>query len=72
MINFEEELARFAPIPEVNQTQDAIYTNDLKDICDIVSQVTAELSAKAHEVLGAFSQTEFLHALTDALLVRVQ
>lgn len=32
----------------------------------------AELSAKAHEVLGAFSQTEFLHALTDALLVRVQ
>ncbi len=32
----------------------------------------AELSAKAHDVLGAFAQTEFLHALTDALLVRVQ
>ena len=52
MINFEEELARFAPIPEVNQTQDAIYTNDQKDICDIVSQVTAELSAK-EPVMGS-------------------
>ena len=48
MINFEEELARFSPIPEVNQTQDAIYNNDLKDLSDIVSQVTAELLAKEH------------------------
>ena len=46
MINFEEELARFSPIPEVNQAVDAIYNNDLKDISDIVTQMTAELNAK--------------------------
>jgi geranylgeranyl diphosphate synthase type II len=32
----------------------------------------AELTAKAHECLAAFPHTEFLSALTDALLVRVQ
>ncbi len=46
MINFEEELARFSPIPEVNQAQDAIYSNDLKDISDIVTQMTAEINGK--------------------------
>ena len=29
MINFEEELKRFSPIPEVNQAEEAIYSNDL-------------------------------------------
>lgn len=43
MINFEEELKRFQPIPEVNQAQEAIYNNDLKDISDIVSQLSDEL-----------------------------
>lgn len=32
----------------------------------------AELSAQAHEQLSLFAETEFLHALTDKLLVRVQ
>lgn len=32
----------------------------------------AELTAYAHEQLAAFENTEFLHALTDMLLVRVQ
>ncbi len=43
MINFEEELKRFSPIPEVNQAEEAIYNNDLKDISDIVLQMTADL-----------------------------
>lgn len=43
MINFEEELKRFQPIPEVNQAEEAIYNNDLKDISDIVMVVTAEM-----------------------------
>ena len=30
MINFEEELKRFSPIPEVNQAEEAIYSNDLR------------------------------------------
>lgn len=43
MINFEEELKRFQPMPEVNQAEEAIYSNDLKDISDIVMQMTEEI-----------------------------
>lgn len=43
MINFEEELKRYQPIPEVNQAEQAIYSNDLRDISDIVMQVTEEI-----------------------------
>lgn len=45
MINFEEELKRFSPIPEVNQAEEAIYSNDLKDISDIVLQIWALLQS---------------------------
>ena len=47
MINFEEELKRFQPIPEVNQAEEAIYNNDLKDISDIVMVVTAEMKSQS-------------------------
>lgn len=43
MINFEEELKRYQPIPEVNQAEEAIYNNDLRDISDIITQVTEEM-----------------------------
>lgn len=43
MINFEEELKRYQPMPEVNQAEEAIYNNDLRDISDIITQVTEEL-----------------------------
>ena len=43
MINFEEELKRFKPIPDVSQDEEAIYSNDLKDISDIVMQMTSDL-----------------------------
>ena len=48
MINFEEELKRFSPIPEVNQAEEAIYSNDLKDISDIVLQMTPIRKAAIH------------------------
>lgn len=48
MINFEEELKRFQPIPEVNQAEEAIYNNDLKDISDIVMQMTEDLRNNAN------------------------
>lgn len=44
MINFEEELKRFKPMPEINQAEEAIYNNDLKDVSDIVAQVAEELN----------------------------
>lgn len=43
MIDFDEELKRFKPSLEVDQTEDAIYSNDLKDITDIVLQMTNDL-----------------------------
>lgn len=46
MINFEEELKRFKPMPGVNQAEEEIYSNDLRDISDIVAQMTADLRAQ--------------------------
>ncbi len=40
---FEEELKRYQPMPEVNQAEEAIYNNDLRDISDIITQVTEEI-----------------------------
>lgn len=53
MINFEDELRRFQPIPEVNQAEEAIYNNDLRDISDIVMQVTEEIKASYANQLNA-------------------
>ena len=43
MINFEEELKRFKPSLEVDQTEEAIYSNDLKDISEVVLQMAEDL-----------------------------
>ncbi len=43
MIDFDEELKRFQPSLEVDQTEEAIYSNDLKDITDVVLQMTKDL-----------------------------
>ena len=43
MIDFDEELKRFSPILEVSQAEEDIYNNDLKDITDIVLQMTEDL-----------------------------
>ena len=42
MIDFDEEIKRFAPSLEVSQAEEDIYKNDLKDIADIVLQMTEE------------------------------
>ncbi len=39
MINFEEELKKFKPSLEVDQAEDAIYRNDLKDMTDIMMEL---------------------------------
>jgi hypothetical protein len=55
MINFEEELKRFKPMPEINQAEEAIYNNDLKDVSDIVAQVAEELK-KSNENMNTVSR----------------
>lgn len=43
MINFEEELKKFQPSLEVDQAEDAIYKNDLRDVMDIVEDMLQEM-----------------------------
>lgn len=42
MINFEEELAKFKPSLEVDQSEEAIYNNDLTDIADLLNKIFTE------------------------------
>ena len=39
MINFDEEVKKFRPTLEVDQAEDAIYNNDLKDFSDIMLEM---------------------------------
>ena len=39
MINFDEEIKRFKPALELDQAEDAIYNNDLKDFTDIMQEM---------------------------------
>ncbi len=43
MINFEEEIAKFKPILEVDQAEDAIYKNDAQDMADIMQEMIKEV-----------------------------
>lgn len=42
MINFEEEIEKFQPSPEIEQAEDVIYNNDLTDISDILRELINE------------------------------
>lgn len=42
MINFEEEIEKFQPSPEIEQAEDVIYNNDLMDILDILKELIKE------------------------------
>ncbi|MBP3325281.1 MAG: hypothetical protein J6L77_02530 [Coprococcus sp.] len=39
MINFDEEVKKFKPTLELDQAEEAIYSNDLKDIMDIMQEM---------------------------------
>ena len=43
MIDFDDELKRFSPSLEVSQAEEDILQSDLKDIVDIVLQMTEDL-----------------------------
>ena len=46
MIDFDEEIKALTPSLEVSQAEEDILKNDLKDIADIVLQMTADLRGK--------------------------
>ena len=39
MINYEEELKKFHPSMDVNEAEDAIYSRDLTDVTDILTEM---------------------------------
>ncbi len=43
MINFDEEIKKFKPILEVDQAEEAIYQNDLKDMTDVMQEMMKEI-----------------------------
>ena len=48
MINFEEELKKFHPSLEVEDAEEAIYNQDLKDMADLMVKIVKE--AKKAEI----------------------
>ena len=48
MINFEEELKKFHPSLEVEDAEEAIYTQDLTDMADLMVKIVKD-SKKAGE-----------------------
>jgi hypothetical protein len=39
MIDYEEELKKFKPLPDVEQAEEAIYNRDLTDLADVMQQM---------------------------------
>ena len=42
MINYDEELKKYKPSLEVDQAEEAIQRNDLRDVVDIVEEMLQE------------------------------
>ena len=39
MLNFDEEIKKFKPSLEVDETEDAIYNSNIKDVTDVVQEL---------------------------------
>ncbi len=42
MLDFEEELKKFHPSPEVDEVEDAVYSHDLADLTDLIVELEKE------------------------------
>ncbi len=42
MINFKEELAKYQPVLEVENIEDAIHSGEVQDILDILQHITMD------------------------------
>ena len=51
MINFEEELKKFKPSLEIDQAEEAIYKNDLRDVTDILEDMMKEVKIASGKCL---------------------
>lgn len=46
MLDFDEEIQKFQPSLEVEDTEDAIYKNDVPDITDLINKIIEGKSEK--------------------------
>lgn len=44
MIDFDEEIKKFQPSLEVDDTEEAIYNNDVPDITDLIAKIMEDIS----------------------------
>ncbi len=42
MINFDEEIKKFHPSLEINDVENAIYNQDMKDMVDVMLKMTKD------------------------------
>lgn len=49
MINFEEELKKFHPSPEVEDVAENIYNQDLTDLADLLVKMVKEEKEKSEQ-----------------------
>ena len=47
MINFEEELEKYEPSPDIEQVENIVNNNNLTDVTDIVKELIADARTTA-------------------------
>ena len=52
MINFEEELKKFHPSPEVEEITDTIYNQDMTDLADLLVKLVKEEKVEREQGAG--------------------
>ncbi|MCR4604569.1 MAG: hypothetical protein K5639_01050 [Eubacterium sp.] len=43
MLDFDEELKKFEPSPDVESVEDVVYNNNLADVTDIVKELLQDV-----------------------------
>jgi len=66
MINFEEELKKFHPSLEVGDMEDAIYSQDVTDLADVLVKLVREKEVR--ESKDSKAVKEALREQKDVLL----
>jgi hypothetical protein len=46
MLDFDEELEKFQPSPDIEKVEDVVYDNNLTDVVDIVKDLIQQTKTK--------------------------
>lgn len=56
MINYKEELAKYEPVLEIDDIEDAIHNNELQDMFDILQRIAYPKSGRSGHRLYSDSE----------------